>query len=164
MNISFRLPGQNEKPIRVVTRVPVEFYDTIASVDITPDKITRTVKFSDPPIRREGNLFFVVQPPIALLTARMAWSHLLDLGHILEVHYPNRVTQKKPHENEVMISMMEDRIAINIDNLLWAFLRTDIPDPLIWEQLAPAGQGKEVIAECCRLVVMRHETSSGNRK
>lgn len=169
MNLSFRLPGQNEKPIRVVTKYPDTWYNSIKSTDITADKITREVELAEDPIRIEGNLFFVVQPPIALLTARIAWAHVVEPGHILEVHYPNRVTQKKPHEDKVVVNIIDagerSRIAINVDNLLWTFLRADVIDPQILEHLANEGMGKEIIAECCRLIVMRNEpTSDENRK
>ena len=167
MNIQFRLPGNTEKPIRVVTRRPVEWYESISSADVAPEKITRTVEITDTPIRIEGNLFFIVEQPIALLVARTCWAHVLDEQHILEVHYPNRVAQRKPHENKVVINVIEGekaRIAINVDNLLWTWKREDVIDPKILEHLVVNKMGKEIIAECCKLTLMRYETSGGSGK
>ena len=168
MNLAFRLSAQ-DKPIRVVTRLPKpDYVRTVGSKDVDVAKITRDVKFGDSVLRKDGNLYFGVQDPLCGVTARIVWLHVTEPGHVLEIHYPNRVTQKKPHDAVVTVFPLDDRICVKVDGILWTFYKFDakdhpegIADPQIWTHLVDELKDpKEVIAALCEYVIQRDEMTS----
>jgi hypothetical protein len=172
MNLAFRF-SKKDKPIRVITKLPQSDYvKVVGSKDVDVAKIGRAVKFGESQLRKDGNLYFGVQDPLCGITARIVWLHVTKPGHVLEVHYPNRSTQKKPYDAVVTVYPLDDRICVKVDGILWTFYKFDarkqpegIADPQIWTHLVDELKDpREVIVALCEYVIQRDEMASAKSR
>lgn len=125
--ISWKAPEQKH-PLLFKVRPSTKEITSVLASDVDAKNTSRKFEMSTQPPNDVGPLYFELMTPT---DAKVFWSHLIDANFLAEIWYPSNNKVEKPRKDVVTVYQMENQTVFDVDGVQYAFLHSEIADPLI---------------------------------